>query len=75
MAQKPQSLSERIKAIRAEANALIDTRAAEMAKQYPGVPVGSHRNMITRGIGCACVAALLVAEEIEKETAAKEAAA
>jgi hypothetical protein len=61
--QKQQQLDEKIRAIRAEADAFIDKRAAEAAKDAPGVPVESIRRSITRGIGCACTAALLVIEQ------------
>lgn len=61
--QKQQQLDERIKAVQAEADAFIDKRAAEVAKTCPGVPVEAIRRSITRGIGCACAAALLITEQ------------
>ena len=64
------SITERVEEFRAEMNAFIDKRAAALAKQFPGVPEAMHRRTITRGMGCACAGALLVAEEIAKETAA-----
>jgi hypothetical protein len=52
---KQKSLAERIREVRAEANAFIDARAAELAKQSPGVPLGVLRNLITgRATGCEC---------------------
>jgi hypothetical protein len=61
------SIEERIKDAMADANAFIDKRAAEVAKLTPGVPLASIRISITRGIGCACRGALIVAEDMEKE--------
>ncbi|MEY9465829.1 hypothetical protein ABH973_006242 [Bradyrhizobium ottawaense] len=63
MAPQKQQLDERIKAVRIEADAFIDKRAAEIAKTCPGVPVETIRRSITRGISCACAAALLIAEQ------------
>jgi hypothetical protein len=52
---KQKSLAERIREIRAEANAFIDARATELAKSSPGVPLGVLRNLITsRAGGCEC---------------------
>lgn len=59
-------IDERIREAMADANAYIDKRAAEVAKTCPGVPLGSIRNTITRGIGCACAAALQIAEDEER---------
>ncbi|RZM98715.1 hypothetical protein CWO91_36825 [Bradyrhizobium genosp. SA-3] len=63
------SVEERIREAMADANAYIDKRAAEVAKTCPGVPLGSIRNSITRGIRCACAAALLIAEESDGRAA------
>jgi len=60
------SVEERIREAMADANAYIDKRAAQVAKTCPGVPLGSIRNSITRGVGCACAAALLIAEDEER---------
>lgn len=57
------SVTERIKEAMAEADAFIDKHAAEIAKECPGVPLGSIRNSITRGMACSCAAALLIADE------------
>lgn len=49
------NLEERIKAIRAEVNAFVEARAAAVAKESPGVPIGVIRNLLTaRAPACAC---------------------
>ncbi len=54
-----QSLSEKIIALRAEAEAFLDARATELAKESPGVPVGVLRNLISaRAPGCRCLQVL-----------------
>ena len=58
------SMTERIEEFRAEVN-----RAAEQKKLFPGLPLATIRNSITRGIGCPCAADLKVAETIQKERA------
>lgn len=63
------SVTERFKEAIADANAFIDKRAAEVSKVTPGVPLNVVRQCITRGVGCACQAALSIAEEVERETA------
>lgn len=46
------TLTERIEALRAEINTLIDAKVHEAAKNAPGVPEGVIRNMlIARGSG------------------------
>lgn len=55
---KQQPLDERIRTLRADLDAAIDERAAQIAKDCPGVPVGVIRNSITRGMGCQCAAYL-----------------
>jgi hypothetical protein len=48
-------LEERIKRIRADIDAIIDARAAAVAKENPGVPPGVIRNLLTaRAPACAC---------------------
>ena len=48
-------LDERIKQLRAEIDAVIDTKAAAVAMENPGVPAGVIRNLLTaRAPGCAC---------------------
>jgi hypothetical protein len=42
-------LEDRIRAIQAEAGAAIDAMAEAEAKQCPGVPLLSIRNMMTKG--------------------------
>jgi hypothetical protein len=55
---KPQRLStleERIVELRAEIEAIIDARAAAVARDSPGVPVGVVRNLLTaRAPACPC---------------------
>jgi hypothetical protein len=71
MASKPQPLDEaRVSAFRAELDAFIDARAAEIAKTCPGVPMGAIRTSITRGMGCQCAAYLRLKAEDEAEAAA-----
>jgi hypothetical protein len=53
----------------AEVNAFIDKEAAEQKKLFPGLPLATIRNSITRGIGCPCAAGLKFAETIEGERA------
>ncbi|WP_315704530.1 MULTISPECIES: hypothetical protein [unclassified Bradyrhizobium] len=49
------SLEERIKAIRAEIEAVIEARVAAVAQDSPGVPSGVIRNLLTaRAPSCAC---------------------
>jgi hypothetical protein len=48
-------LEQRIKRIRAEIDAIMDARAAAVAKQSPGVPVEVIRNLLTaRAPACRC---------------------
>ena len=48
-------LEERIKQIRADIDAIIDARAAAVAKESPGVPLGVIRNLLTaRAPACPC---------------------
>lgn len=56
--QKNPSLVERIAELRAEADAFLDEKAKEVAKDCPGVPLGVIRNMITNRApaGCQCQA-------------------
>ena len=48
-------LKDRIRAICAEVDALIDTRVAEDHRAYPGIPLPVLRSLITtRNSGCQC---------------------
>ena len=67
---KQQPLDERVNSIRAELDAAIDDRAAQIAKECPGVPVGVIRNSITRGMGCQCAAYLAIKAKTALEDAA-----
>jgi hypothetical protein len=50
-----QTIAERIIALRAEARAFLDTKAAELAQETPGVPVSVLRNLIAAPTpGCLC---------------------
>jgi hypothetical protein len=48
------SLPERIAALRAEIDLVIDQMANDEAKRCPGVPEVVVRQMITRGSSCQC---------------------
>lgn len=63
-------LSERIETFRAELDRFIDAHTAEIKKTCPGVPEGSIRNSITRGLGCQCAAVLHIIEQDEREAGA-----
>lgn len=53
-------LAERIAALRAEADAFIDSRAELLKQDAPGIPVAVLRSLITnRAPGCVCRAALV----------------
>ena len=61
--EKP-SLADRIAAFRAELDAFIDAKAAEIKVQSESVPVQVIRNMLTtRFFGCQCQAALNIIEQ------------
>jgi hypothetical protein len=50
------TLRERIVALRAEAEAFLDAKAAQLAEESPGVPVGVLRNLIAaHAPGCSCL--------------------
>jgi hypothetical protein len=54
-----QTLSEKIVALRAEADAFLEAKAKELAVESPGVPVGVLRNLIAaRAPGCRCLQVL-----------------
>ncbi|MEH2627077.1 hypothetical protein V1292_005132 [Bradyrhizobium sp. AZCC 1719] len=62
--QKTPSLEDRIRQIRAEADAFIDAKAEELAAKTPGVPLQVLRNIITnRSFGCQCQAILNLEQE------------
>jgi hypothetical protein len=65
---KPLPLNERVAAMRAEIDKVIECRAEEIAKDCPGVPLAVIRNSITRGMGCQC-AAYLQLKAKDKEAA------
>jgi len=49
------SFAERIIELRAAASAFLDAKAAELARETPGVPVGVLRNLIAAPApGCLC---------------------
>lgn len=53
------SLIDRIKAVRAEADAFLDEKARDLAATTRGVPVHVLRNLLTNGTsGCQCRAVL-----------------
>jgi hypothetical protein len=52
---RPPMLEDRIKKIRDEINAIIDAKAAVIARESPGVPIGVIRNLLTaRAPACPC---------------------
>jgi hypothetical protein len=59
------TLNERIVALRAEAEAFLDEKAAQLARETPGVPVGVLRNLIAaRAPGCNCLQVLRQASDV-----------
>jgi hypothetical protein len=53
------ALKEKIVALRAEAEAFLDAKASQLAKESPGVPVGVLRNLIAaHAPGCSCLQVL-----------------
>jgi len=68
-------LDERISNIRADINAYIDARVEEERQRCPGVPAGSLRISLTRGLGCDCEAYLLIKGEADKQQQREENAA
>ncbi|PDT55767.1 hypothetical protein CO678_42015 [Bradyrhizobium diazoefficiens] len=67
---KPLPLNERIEALRAEIDAFIDARVAQIKKDCAGVPEAAIRNTIVR-TGCQCSACL----ELKAKDDAQDAAA
>jgi hypothetical protein len=64
MLKPKQSLSERIKEIQIDAEAFIDARAAELKKQFPGLPIAVLRRHIeAKAFGCPCKQALGIEEK------------
>jgi hypothetical protein len=58
------ALIDRITEIRAEADAWIDSRAAELKKQHEGLPIQVLRNLLTnRAGGCQCQAVHNILEQ------------
>jgi hypothetical protein len=56
-------LEERIKAIRADIDVIIDVKAEAVARQNPGVPIGVIRNLlIARAPTCRCAQYLELAD-------------
>jgi hypothetical protein len=55
----PVALDDRIRAVQAECDKYIDSKAEELKQQAPEVPFLVLRNVLTaRSNGCACAAAL-----------------
>jgi hypothetical protein len=60
---KPKPLPDRIKDIQAEAEAAIDAKAAELKKQFPGLPIALlRRDLEAKAFGCPCKQALSLTE-------------
>jgi cytidine deaminase len=58
---KTPPLEERIKSICAEAEAVVDARAAELKKVYEGLPLTMlRRGLENKAPGCACRQALAI---------------
>lgn len=58
------TLEERIRGLRAEIDALIDTQAEAVARDSPGVPLKVIRSLLTaRAPGCPCAQYLEIAGE------------
>jgi hypothetical protein len=61
---RKERLEERIGALRAEIDAIIDAQAERVAKQNPGVPPGVIRNLLTaRAPACRCAQYLELRDE------------
>ena len=60
---KAETLAERIEKVRAEADAFIDAKAAELKAEFDSIPVGALRVQLTRGSGCACAVVKRLLEE------------
>lgn len=68
---KQQPLDERLAVCRAEVEAFIQSRAEQIGKECPGVPVAVIRNSMTRGSGCECSTYIrLMAEDAAEAGAA-----
>jgi len=63
---RTQPLDERVKAFRAELDAFIDARVAEIRKTCQ-VPDGAVRNSLMRGMGCQCSAVLEIKRQDDAE--------
>lgn len=63
-------LDERIKNLRADLDAFIDARIAEIRKTCEGVPPESVRISLTRGMGCQCDRYLEIKAKDERGAAA-----
>lgn len=56
-------LDERIRATCAEAEAFVDAKAAELKKQFEGLPVAMlRRDLTNKAPGCVCKQALAILE-------------
>lgn len=66
--QRPDA--DRIAAFRAELDAFIDARVAEIKKTCEGVPAESIRIDLMRGYSCQCAAVQRILREDEKAAAA-----
>lgn len=60
------TLVARIEQIRAEANAFIDEKAAELKKENPTLPLGVLRGLLTaKAAGCECRQALALIDGVK----------
>ena len=59
------NLEERIRAIRAEINSIIDERVDTVSRESPGVPTGVIRNLLTaRAPACPCAQYLELSRDL-----------
>jgi hypothetical protein len=60
---------ERIKTLRADIDAFIDARVAEIRKTHTELPDTVVRQSLTRGMGCLCAAYLEIKAKDDEQTA------
>ena len=60
-------LDERVKSLRAELDAFIDAKVAEIKKTCEGVPATFIRHSLTRGMACQCATYLEIKAQDDAE--------
>jgi hypothetical protein len=64
---KTSPLDERIKARCADAEAFVDAKAAEMKKEFEGLPIATlRRSLENKAPGCVCKQALATLDESKR---------